>query len=1225
MAKHAVQTCKGALLAVVMLCIAALTVAVVAMADGVEGDSAATVPYEEVAACSEQQGEGQSVVVAAEPVQDQDVLAGEPVVGDVPSDQDAAPAQGQPAEDMDVPGDDQGESGALAADAAEGEPMSGQPEVQDPTQASPDDAQAADFGEAVLGEIAQGYVDEANALVVQVEGLDPSAEGFEAALEELGVLIADLYDRWDASRAAGALSESDDAAVSGAVASLASRLGAVAGVDLGQTYADGLAVTVSGATQVSDGVWEIEVGSTMTASVDDLRLSYKWKIDSQTPDGTVSLEGSDSRTVTIRAQQAGVAVIKLSAGQYSVGTAAITVHVVPVEYNIVYDLGLASKADVLVGGSTAVDGLVQTSEGSYEYVDANNVDGTQPYTIKSLVGEPEGATQYYMVYESDAYKYYTFSGWKIANAGSTTWQSGSQLTANQLNEYGVDHTVTLTASWSSAQPQTSNENVYPTVNFYVHKDVVADRNDITIDGPSPANNWTDSVFSTTTNSAYIGGVPYVYTSAKGGEYLALSVPEDGDVRDTDADIRNLTGGVEVTYDSKSYVYKLADFPSDEHVFSQIRKQIDEHLTSITDAQGKVVASSDLTPDNYAIRWHVFKFSESDAWHVDGMLLQKAGKVNITKTFVGDAETIEAVKAGYSIAVEKSAGGANADTRTLMLDASLGGVAPTTGPVTGEGGEVTYTWTLEVDPGVEYVVRENGYDSPSDSIGVLAEYLVSSTALSEGGSAARDWHEYPAGGIAFTAQSYASDLPSSAYQTVVLRNSYLSQNSLTLFKYDQANGAGLGSATFELYKAGSDTPADLYKADGSYYLYEPAGQEFEKVTELAVNEGGYAVVLGLDGAGRFAGSYELREKTAPEGYAAGGAITLNFAADGTITKSDGPGTLKVVGGSGHTYQLDVPNSSLTVDVIAEKVWGSDVAEGDRQPVGVQLYNGAAPVSNTVYTLSSDNNWTVDLGAYPQYTGGSQADYRIVETKIGSTYRDPTADSVDGFRDYTVSYDAPAYSEVEGEKVLTLTVRNSKMPASSVTVGKQVTGNMGDVGETFSFTAECFYTTDEAGAVYIEPASPTVRDASGKVLSLNDIGYAVSTSDDGTVAVSFNLKAGYSATFPSVTNGNQFRVTETTKAAGYRTRVHLNGATTADSAWSNTDSVYEGAITVAAGSANSILFENNKEEQLGMGVSLTEGPFGLMVAGVLAAAVVGFVTFRVTHRGSCGGAHLAGRYY
>lgn len=1089
-----------------MLCIAALTVAVVAMADGVEGDSAATAPYEEVVAYSEQEGEGQPAVVTAEPVQDQDVLAGEPVVGDVLSDQDAAPTQGQPAEDTDVSEGYQGEPGAPAADAAEGAPMSGQPEAQGPAQTVPDDTQAVDSEEAVLGETAQGYVNEVNALAAQVEGLDPGAEGFEAALEELGALIADLYDRWDASRAAGVLSESDDTAVSDAVASLTARLGAVAGVDLGQTYADDLGIMVSGATQASDGAWEIEVGSTMTATAaeDDRWYGYSWSLEDDSSDA-VKLSSVSSRTVSIEAREAGEAKIQV-----------------------------------------------------------------------------------------------TRSGWGVTSVGTIT-----------VRVVDIDPTQ------------------YNAVNFYVLKTAEVDRGDVDFSGPSDKNLWTNPIASATTNAVYVWDganfIPSVYASYSDPEYLVIYTSDDKDVREADAEIRNLINGVEVMHkdSSKAYAYQLDAFPSDEQVLKSLRDEITGGA-EILDSQNRPIQIADLTPDNYTIRWHVFKFRTDNGWHVDGVLLQKAGKVNITKTFVGDAEAIEAVKSGYSIAVEKSAGGGDADTRTLVLDASSGsGVAPTA-EVTSEGGEITYTWTLEVDPGVEYVVRENKYDSPSDSIGVLAEYLVSNTVLSESGSATRDWCEYPVEGVTFTAQSYASDLPSSAYQTVALRNGYLPQNSLTLFKYDQANGAGLGSATFELYKAGSDTPTDLYKADGNYYLYEPAGQEFEKVTELAVNEGGYAVILGLDGAGRFAGSYELREKTAPEGYAAGGAITLEFAEDGTITKSDGLGTLKVVGEVGHAYQLDVPNSSLTVDITAKKVWGSDALD-ERKPVEVQLYNGDTPVSGAVYTLSEDNNWTVSLGTYPQYTGGFQANYRIVETKIGDTYRDPAADKADGFRDYTVSYDAPAYSEVEGKKVLTLTVRNSKLPASSVTVGKQVTGNMGDVGETFSFRAECFYMNDEAGRVYIEPSSPTVCDASGKVLSLDDIGYTPLKAEDGRViAVSFNLKSGYSVTFPNVTNGNQFQVIETTEAAGYRTRVHLNGATTMDSDWPNTGSVYEGTIEVAAGSANSILFENNKEEQLGMGVSLTEGPFGLMVAGVLAAAAVGFVVFRMAQRGSCDGAHRAGRY-
>ena len=114
-------------------------------------------------------------------------------------------------------------------------------------------------------------------------------------------------------------------------------------------------------------------------------------------------------------------------------------------------------------------------------------------------------------------------------------------------------------------------------------------------------------------------------------------------------VGQLTNGYQkVGNDNQSYTFQL-NFPTDEQVLWQVRSMVADG-TVIT-LNGKTVKVEDLNADNFTVKWHVFKFDQTDGWHVDGVLVAKVGTMRIAKTFAGDAEAIEAVKNGFRIQVE----------------------------------------------------------------------------------------------------------------------------------------------------------------------------------------------------------------------------------------------------------------------------------------------------------------------------------------------------------------------------------------------------------------------------------------------------------------------------------------------------------------------------------------------------------------------------------------------
>lgn len=88
---------------------------------------------------------------------------------------------------------------------------------------------------------------------------------------------------------------------------------------------------------------------------------------------------------------------------------------------------------------------------------------------------------------------------------------------------------------------------------------------------------------------------------------------------------------------------LESFPSDEEILARLRA---------TNAQitidGTAIPTDHLTTDYFTVRWYVLKYHQSDAWHIDGVLVAKEGRFTVKKTFAGDSEAVKDIKMNFRL-------------------------------------------------------------------------------------------------------------------------------------------------------------------------------------------------------------------------------------------------------------------------------------------------------------------------------------------------------------------------------------------------------------------------------------------------------------------------------------------------------------------------------------------------------------------------------------------------
>ena len=661
---------------------------------------------------------------------------------------------------------------------------------------------------------------------------------------------------------------------------------------------------------------------------------------------------------------------------------------------IVYEAGLtASLVDLnneLVVGtqSIIVDGSVR---GSLTYSD-QCAPKQQRYTVLS----PDNDRAAVKLVKGNAHNrrfIYRFTGWRVSGS-DIVLQPGRAVNLDDLGPYmdPITHEVTLTAVWT---PFADNSERIETLNFFVNLNCeIADNlsNGYVI---HPQSDFTDSL-------AYVRVRGAESLGSGHGSIMIIAPPEESSTAyEVDGELRKLAA---TPYQGLS----LETFPSDETIFEAIRNG--GYTIKI---DGVTIDKQYLTSEHFTIRWYVLKYEHSDGFHIDGVLVAKAGRLVVKKTFTGDRDAIAAVKdGGFYISVEHHSD-VDRDEETLDYDLSLRPLAEEdregfTGYTDYDPDSDTYTWVLLGRQEQTYYVREHNV-SPPEGINYTARYAIANSAAQTGG-----WADYPDGGIPVKVASYASDVPDNAVQTVAMQNIYVKAGLLTVAKLDSNTGNGIREVAFRLEHE-DGTALSLYKKPGTseYTTSDREAGYTELVRDNTVRSGpnGYFYIkLAADGR-----PYTL-EEVVPDGYFGPEKVRFTVDESGTITslaELPDTGTMQWASGLG-SRMLTLKNASrLLTEVTARKDWGVTY-ERERRPVTVALYrNGVRMVGpgndELAYQamLSEENGWTYTWSDLPLFVDGQSARYSLRELRIGDAAYDAAID--DGYENYLVTYDQPLYSE------------------------------------------------------------------------------------------------------------------------------------------------------------------------------------------------------------------------
>lgn len=542
---------------------------------------------------------------------------------------------------------------------------------------------------------------------------------------------------------------------------------------------------------------------------------------------------------------------------------------------------------------------------------------------------------------------------------------------------------------------------------------------------------------------------YQYTGNYGETIRrVIAASSDQNASKVDGLIRKLETGVKVpgavtdlyggsyNYSGDGTTYKITNFPSDSEVLANLRKEAyrtktvdgkDTVLDIVVD--GKVIDPNELTTDNYTIRWYSFHYNSKDKWHVDGVLVPKTAKIRVTKIFYGDSTAIAALKNNYSINLDTD-GTQALSHRTIGLNEDNDELISVVTDL--EGKTTTYTWELGVRPNKEYTINEQNYISGRTDIETMAQYNILPT-----GTGTAEYSLYADDTIKVTSGSYNADETQTVnYPTVNLKNSYLPNNSIHVFKYDATTGNGLDGVEFTLKKDGA--AADVWYKDTDYYLYNPTRVDgVEKLGEdqnIAASNGNLTIYYNENSIG----NYTLSEVVCPEDvddqemYE---MATANFeiVKDGATVKvkpisgsTDGVELVQPEGSS--SYTLNIPNKSKEKTITVQKAWADGTPQVAvevklfREPTAVEKQGGETTkksvsvdsTNSNIITLSSDKGWSKTISV-PVYVDGEEAVYSILETKIEETEYNKDLDKEDGYQYYKVTYANESSDNVEVLKV------------------------------------------------------------------------------------------------------------------------------------------------------------------------------------------------------------------
>ncbi len=587
--------------------------------------------------------------------------------------------------------------------------------------------------------------------------------------------------------------------------------------------------------------------------------------------------------------------------------------------------------------------------------------------------------------------YYQFAGWRVGDTQQVL-NSGEELPQNEILCNERDGVVQLYAQWKA----TDQNNWINSANFYIN--LTCEIADNTSSGftQQPEENFTRVIYT-----APVSGTDRLTgTLGQPKDYMLLAPPDSAATAlETDRTIRAM----------KTTPYEgvtIGHFPSDEDVLAHIRQ-----VGYTIKMDGIVIPTESITSDHFTVRWYVIKYDKSDGWHIDGALVAKEAKLRVTKSFAGDAQAVAAIKnGGYAILVAHDSAQDNEIVTDFTLCLQPAGQETRqgqTGHSQYDPETDTYTWILNGHPLREYTLTEQNYRL-NDEWHSITRYRVTSAA----GTPSR-WEDYAAGSLVrIVAESYANDLPASAYQTVAFQNVYTKKHILTLFKIDSFTHAPMQGVWFTLSR--EDAEMVLTRKPGtSEYCNNNDFTELVADNQVVTDASGH-VYLHLE-----AGTYTLTE-TIPEGYTGDLAFSFTVGEDGTVEAltdanrqplSDANVSLS---DSSLITIRNISEQLLTVTVEAD--WDASTPTAQRVPVEVELWCDGRPLyadsDESVKRVLGENGWAYAWENLPLYVNGHVAVYTLRETRIGSTAYDSSI-LPNGYEDYLVSFDDVLYRETEND--------------------------------------------------------------------------------------------------------------------------------------------------------------------------------------------------------------------